>query len=215
MRSAIKLGPDGQRHRRRLPRPQVHRDDRHDRAADPRRYPHDQRCRRRWPIRTRRCCPACSSTPQVVLPAEADQVVLPETAVDYTLYGDSVYVIRQDGADAAGKPVLKAFRTSVKTGAALGQARWRSCRAEARRRGRRCRPGQGAGRRRGHGHRQSAAAAAGPTQPSVTPLSIRLADALSCGRARIAIEPDDGSHVHAFHRHLHPPARCWRWSSAC
>jgi membrane fusion protein, multidrug efflux system len=53
---------------------------------------------------------------QVVLPAEADQVVLPETAVDYTLYGDSVYVIRQDGADAAGKPVMKAFRTSVKTG---------------------------------------------------------------------------------------------------
>ena len=27
----------------------------------------------------------------VVLPAEPDQVVLPETAVDYTLYGDSVY----------------------------------------------------------------------------------------------------------------------------
>jgi multidrug efflux system membrane fusion protein len=58
---------------------------------------------------------------QVVLPAEADQVVLPETVVDYTLYGDSVYVIRQDGTDAAGKPVMKAFRTSVKTG-----QRWES-----------------------------------------------------------------------------------------
>jgi membrane fusion protein, multidrug efflux system len=52
----------------------------------------------------------------VVLPAERDQVVLPETAVDYTLYGDSVYVVREDGADAAGKPVAKAFRTPVKTG---------------------------------------------------------------------------------------------------
>jgi membrane fusion protein, multidrug efflux system len=52
----------------------------------------------------------------VVLPADAQQVVLPETAVDYTLYGDSVYVIRADGADANGKPVLKAFRTPVKTG---------------------------------------------------------------------------------------------------
>jgi membrane fusion protein, multidrug efflux system len=52
----------------------------------------------------------------VVLPAEAKQVVLPETAVDYTLYGDSVYVIRADGTDANGKPVLKAFRTPVKTG---------------------------------------------------------------------------------------------------
>src|SRR5712691_1344044 len=52
----------------------------------------------------------------VVLPAEADRVVLPETAVDYTLYGDSVYVVREDGTDAGGKPVRKAFRTPVKTG---------------------------------------------------------------------------------------------------
>jgi multidrug efflux system membrane fusion protein len=52
----------------------------------------------------------------VVLPAERDQVVLPETAVDYTLYGDSVYVVREDRADAGGKPVAKAFRTPVKTG---------------------------------------------------------------------------------------------------
>ena len=58
---------------------------------------------------------------QVVLPVEPDQVVLPETAVDYTLYGDSVYVVRQDGTDAGGKPVMKAFRTPVKTG-----QRWES-----------------------------------------------------------------------------------------
>src|SRR6185437_4473660 len=56
----------------------------------------------------------------VVLPPEPDQVVLPETAVDYTLYGDSVYAIRQDGTDAGGKPVLKAFRTPVLTGARWG-----------------------------------------------------------------------------------------------
>ncbi len=53
----------------------------------------------------------------VVLPEEPDRVVLPETAVDYTLYGDSVFVIREDGKDGAGHPILKAFRTSVKTGA--------------------------------------------------------------------------------------------------
>jgi multidrug efflux system membrane fusion protein len=53
---------------------------------------------------------------QVVLPQAAPEVVLPETAVDYTLYGDSVYVIRADGQDANGQPVLKAFRTPVKTG---------------------------------------------------------------------------------------------------
>ena len=53
----------------------------------------------------------------VMLPPQPDEVVLPGTAVDYTLYGDSVYVVRQDGKDALGKPVLKAFRTPVKTGA--------------------------------------------------------------------------------------------------
>jgi membrane fusion protein, multidrug efflux system len=52
----------------------------------------------------------------VVLPDQAPVVVLPETAVDYTLYGDSVYVIRPDGTGADGKPLLKAHRVAVKTG---------------------------------------------------------------------------------------------------
>jgi multidrug efflux system membrane fusion protein len=52
----------------------------------------------------------------VILPPEPDRVVLPETAVDYTLYGDSVYLVREDGKDADGKPVLKSFRTPVQTG---------------------------------------------------------------------------------------------------
>ena len=56
----------------------------------------------------------------VVLPPQPDLMVLPETAVDYTLYGDSVYVIREDGKDATGRPILKAARTPVKTGARLG-----------------------------------------------------------------------------------------------
>jgi membrane fusion protein, multidrug efflux system len=53
----------------------------------------------------------------VVLPPQSDIVVLPETAVDYTLYGDSVYVIREEGKTEKGDPILKAFRTPVKTGA--------------------------------------------------------------------------------------------------
>jgi multidrug efflux system membrane fusion protein len=56
----------------------------------------------------------------VVLPPQPDMVVLPETAVEYTLYGDSVYVVREDGKDAAGHPILKAVRTPVKTGARIG-----------------------------------------------------------------------------------------------
>lgn len=56
----------------------------------------------------------------VVLPPEPDRVILPDTAVDYTLYGDSVYVVRQEGTDAHGKPVLKAFRVPVQTGERWG-----------------------------------------------------------------------------------------------
>ena len=56
----------------------------------------------------------------VVLPPQPDMLVLPETAVDYTLYGDSVYVIREDGKDAKGNPILKAVRTPVKTGTRWG-----------------------------------------------------------------------------------------------
>jgi multidrug efflux system membrane fusion protein len=55
-----------------------------------------------------------------VLPPQPDMMVLPETAVDYTLYGDSVYVIREDGKDAKGNPILKAVRTPVKTGTRWG-----------------------------------------------------------------------------------------------
>jgi multidrug efflux system membrane fusion protein len=52
----------------------------------------------------------------VVLPPRRDTMVLPETAVEYTLYGDSVYLIRDKGKDAKGKPILEAARTPVKTG---------------------------------------------------------------------------------------------------
>ncbi|HVC50421.1 MAG TPA: efflux RND transporter periplasmic adaptor subunit [Stellaceae bacterium] len=52
----------------------------------------------------------------VELPPGPPEVVLPQTAVDYTLYGDSVYVIREAGKDAQGKPILKAVRVPVTTG---------------------------------------------------------------------------------------------------
>ena len=58
---------------------------------------------------------------QVVLPPQPDMLVLPATAVEYTLYGDSVFVIRDDGKDANGEPILKTVRTPVKTGARWGE----------------------------------------------------------------------------------------------
>jgi membrane fusion protein, multidrug efflux system len=52
----------------------------------------------------------------IVLPPRPDTMVVPETAVEYTLYGDSVFVIKEDGKDANGRPILRAVRTAVKTG---------------------------------------------------------------------------------------------------
>jgi multidrug efflux system membrane fusion protein len=52
----------------------------------------------------------------VVLPDAPDQVVLPETAVDYSLYGDSVFVVNEDGKDDKGQPILKVMRTFVTAG---------------------------------------------------------------------------------------------------
>ncbi len=64
----------------------------------------------------------------VVLPSLPDVVTVPETAVEYTLYGDSVFVVTEDSAaapvpaagqtasPAQGGPALKVKRTFVKTG---------------------------------------------------------------------------------------------------
>jgi multidrug efflux system membrane fusion protein len=57
---------------------------------------------------------------RVVLPPQPDVVMLPETAVQNTLYGDSVYVVRPDGKDAKGEPILVAKRVPVTTGEHVG-----------------------------------------------------------------------------------------------
>ena len=53
---------------------------------------------------------------RVVLPPQGDAVTLPETAVDYTTYGESVFVIEESN-DAEGKPTYKAVQTFVDVGA--------------------------------------------------------------------------------------------------
>jgi multidrug efflux system membrane fusion protein len=60
--------------------------------------------------------PGMFANVRVVLPQAPDVVTVPATSVDFTLYGDSVFVVREDGKDANGKPVLKVTRTFVKTG---------------------------------------------------------------------------------------------------
>jgi multidrug efflux system membrane fusion protein len=59
--------------------------------------------------------PGMFATTTVVLPDRPAVVTVPETAVDYTLYGDSVFLITEK-KDDDGKTSLTAVRTFVRTG---------------------------------------------------------------------------------------------------
>src|SRR5437763_6494393 len=59
--------------------------------------------------------PGMFVTTTVVLPDKPPVVTIPETAVDYTLYGDSVYLITEKKEDD-GKTSLTAVRTFVQAG---------------------------------------------------------------------------------------------------
>jgi multidrug efflux system membrane fusion protein len=59
--------------------------------------------------------PGMFTTTTVVLPDKPPVVTVPETAVDYTLYGDSVFLITEKKEDD-GKVGLTAVRTFVRTG---------------------------------------------------------------------------------------------------
>jgi membrane fusion protein, multidrug efflux system len=59
--------------------------------------------------------PGMFTTTTVVLPDKAPVVTVPETAVDYTLYGDSVFLITEKKGDD-GKSSLTVARTFVRTG---------------------------------------------------------------------------------------------------
>lgn len=59
--------------------------------------------------------PGMFATVTVVLPDNPAVVTVPETAVDFTLYGDSIYVVTEKKEDD-GKTSLSAVRTFVKTG---------------------------------------------------------------------------------------------------
>lgn len=59
--------------------------------------------------------PGMFTTTTVVLPDKPPVVTVPETAVDYTLYGDSVFLITEK-KENDGKTSLTAVRTFVRTG---------------------------------------------------------------------------------------------------
>ena len=67
----------------------------------------------------RRLLPGMLVYTRVVLPPVGAVVSVPETAVDRTLYGDSVFVVAEDGKDGEGKPMHKAVQTFVEAGPAF------------------------------------------------------------------------------------------------
>lgn len=64
--------------------------------------------------------PGAFSDIYVQLPQKDKVVTIPQTAVAYTLYGDSVYLIKHDGKTKDGKQILRAVRQMVTLGLQQG-----------------------------------------------------------------------------------------------
>ena len=62
--------------------------------------------------------PGMFANVKVSLPTYKKVIVLPQTAVAYTSFGDTVYLIKKDGLDKKGKPILRAISTKVTVGEA-------------------------------------------------------------------------------------------------
>lgn len=60
--------------------------------------------------------PGMYANVEVILPEQHNVVTVPQTAIDYNLYGNSVYIVQEAGKDKDGKPLLKVFRKYVHTG---------------------------------------------------------------------------------------------------
>lgn len=60
--------------------------------------------------------PGMFANTKVLLPKQDNVITVPQTAISFSLYGDSIYVINQDGKDKKGKPILKVKREYIKVG---------------------------------------------------------------------------------------------------
>ena len=68
----------------------------------------------------RKLIPGMYATVDIATGAPQHYVTLPQTAITYNPYGDTVYIVDSKGADAGGKPTLIARQTFVTTGATRG-----------------------------------------------------------------------------------------------
>ena len=72
------------------------------------------------PNKQNRLYPGLFAYVRVLLPDKKNVVIIPQTAISYSLFGDSVYVVKQEGKDKEGKPILKVYRQYIVTGAERG-----------------------------------------------------------------------------------------------
>ena len=64
--------------------------------------------------------PGMYATVDIAIGAPQNYITLPQTAITYNPYGDTVYVVDHKGTDASGKPQLTARQTFVTTGPTRG-----------------------------------------------------------------------------------------------
>jgi len=64
--------------------------------------------------------PGMFANVEVMLPAQEKVITVPQTAVSFSLYGDSVFTITDDGKDKDGKAIYKVHRRYVTTGERRG-----------------------------------------------------------------------------------------------
>lgn len=64
--------------------------------------------------------PGMFGTVEVITGQPYEQLTIPQAAVSYNAYGEIAYVIRDDGKDKSGKPILKAQQTFVRVGKTRG-----------------------------------------------------------------------------------------------
>jgi membrane fusion protein (multidrug efflux system) len=68
----------------------------------------------------RKLMPGMFATVEIDTGAPQHMVTLPQTAITYNAYGNTVYVVEEKGKDAKGAPLLAARQTFVSTGATRG-----------------------------------------------------------------------------------------------
>ena len=72
------------------------------------------------PNADRRLLPGMFASVRIEYGAKRNPITLPQTAVTYNPYGDTVYVVEQNGVDDKGHPRLRVQQRFVKLGATRG-----------------------------------------------------------------------------------------------